>query len=54
MLFTLFSQKGRVKEREEEKYQYVVASHAPPTGDLVLVPRSSGMCPKPRIEQVTL
>ena len=29
-------------ERQEEKHQYVVASHAPPTGDLACNP---GMCP---------
>ena len=33
---------GREREREEEKHQYVVASHTPPTGDLAHNP---GMCP---------
>ena len=35
-------EKGREGEREGEKHQCLVASHAPPTGDLVHNP---GMCP---------
>ena len=38
----IFRQKGRGKEREGEKHQCVVASRAPPTGDLACNP---GMCP---------
>ena len=30
----LFLERGREGEREGEKHQCVVASHAPPTGDL--------------------
>ena len=37
--------------REGEKHQIVVASHAPPIGDLACDP---GMCPRLRIEPVTL
>ena len=33
---------GRKGDREGEKHQCVVASHAPPTGDLAFNP---GMCP---------
>ena len=41
--FYLFNfREGREGEREVEKYQYVVASHMPPTGDLAHNP---GMCP---------
>ena len=39
---SIFKERGREGEREGEKHQYVVASHAPPTGDLALNP---GMCP---------
>ena len=35
-------------EREEEKHQCVVASHAPPTGDLAYNP---GMCPDWELNQ---
>ena len=35
-------------EREEEKHQCVVASHAPPTGDLACNP---GMCPDWELNQ---
>ena len=35
-------------EREEEKYQWVVASWAPPTGDL---PCNLGMCPDWELNQ---
>ena len=38
----LLLERGREGEREGEKHQCVVASHAPPTGDLALNP---GMCP---------
>ena len=37
----IFRQRGREGEREGEKYQCVVASHTPPTGDLACNP---GMC----------
>ena len=42
MLFILFLEKGRKREREGEKHQCVVASHTAPTGDLA---HSPGMCP---------
>ena len=38
----LFLEIGREGEREGKKHQCVVASHAPPTGDL---PCNPGMCP---------
>ena len=38
----VFRQRGKEGEREGEKHQCVVASQAPPTGDLVHNP---GMCP---------
>ena len=38
----IFRERGREAEREEEKHQCVVASCAPPTGD---VPCNPGMCP---------
>ena len=38
----IFRQRGREGEREGEKHQCVVASCAPPTGDLACNP---GMCP---------
>ena len=40
----LFLEKAKGKEKEERRknYQCVVASHAPPTGDLA---RHLGMCP---------
>ena len=37
----LLLERGKEGEREEEKHQCVVASHAPPTGDLACNP---GMC----------
>ena len=37
-----FRQRGREGQKEGEKYQCVVASHAPPTGDLA---HNQGMCP---------
>ena len=40
--FYLFLERGEEKEKEGEKHQYVVASHAPPTGNLACNP---GMCP---------
>ena len=43
VLFTfIFRERGREGEREEEINQCVVASHAPPAGDLAHNP---GMCP---------
>ena len=38
----LFLERGEGKEREGEKHQCVVASHAPRAGDLAYNP---GMCP---------
>ena len=38
----LFKERGREGEREGEKHQCVVASHAPPTRDMACDP---GMCP---------
>ena len=38
----MFREKGREGEREGEKHQCVVTSHAPPTGDLACNP---GLCP---------
>ena len=38
----IFRQRGRERGREGKKHQCVVASHAPPTGDLG---RNSGTCP---------
>ena len=38
----IFRQRGREGEKLGEKQQYVVGSHAPPTGDLAYNP---GMCP---------
>ena len=38
----IFRERGREGEREREKHQCVVASRAPPTGDLACNP---GMCP---------
>ena len=38
----MFRERGREGEREVEKHQYMVASHAPQTGDLAHNP---GMCP---------
>ena len=38
----IFREKGMEEERDGEKPQCVVASHAPPTGDLAHNP---GMCP---------
>ena len=40
-VFFFFSRE-REREREGEKHQCVVASHAPPTGDLACNP---GICP---------
>ena len=37
----IFREREREGEREGEKHQCVVASHAPPTGDLA---RNPGMC----------
>ena len=41
-IYIYILQKGREREREGEKHQCVVASHAPPTGKLACNP---GMCP---------
>ena len=38
----IFRDRGREGEREGEKQQRVVASRAPPTGDLA---RTPGLCP---------
>ena len=38
MYLFIFRERGREGERAGEKYQYVVASHALPTGDLALNP----------------
>ena len=40
--YSFYLGRGREREREGEKHQGVVASHTPPTGDLVPNP---GMCP---------
>ena len=40
MILFIFKDRGRKGEREGEKHQCVVASHALPTGDL-----APGMCP---------
>ena len=42
VLFFFKRERGREGEGEGEKHQCVVASHAPPTGDLAHNP---GMCP---------
>ena len=42
LYFFIFREQEREGEREREKHQCVVASHAPPTGDLACNP---GMCP---------
>ena len=47
----LFLERGREREREGEKHQCVVASHAPATGDLACNP---GICPRLGIELETL
>ena len=41
-LLFIFRERGREGGREGEKYQRVVATHAPPTGDLAC---NTGMCP---------
>ena len=38
----IFGKRGKEGEKEREKHQCVVASSAPPTGDLACIP---GMCP---------
>ena len=38
----IFRETGRERKTEGEKHQCVVASHAPPTGDMAYNP---GMCP---------
>ena len=45
----IFRQRGREGEKEGEKYQCVVASHAPPTRDLAHNP---GMCPDLELNQL--
>ena len=47
----LFLKSKREGERKGEKHQCVVASHVPPTGDLVC---NLGMCPRLGIKPVTL
>ena len=47
----IFRDRGREEEREGEKHQCVVASCAPPTGDLAHNP---GMCRRLGMEWVTL
>ena len=42
MILFIFRERRREGKKEEEKHQCVVASHTPPTGDLVL---NSGSCP---------
>ena len=42
ILFIYFRERAREEEREGEKHPCVVASHAPPTGDLACNP---GTCP---------
>ena len=44
----IFRQRGREGEREGEKHYCVVASCAPPTGDLA---RNPGMCPDWELNQ---
>ena len=44
----IFREWGMEGEREGEKHQCVVASHAPPTGDLT---RNPGMCPDQELNQ---
>ena len=44
----IFRKKERVGEKEGDKYQYVVASQAPPTRDLSCNP---GMCPDWELNQ---
>ena len=41
-IFLIFKERGREGERKGEKHEHVVASHAPPTGDLACSP---GICP---------
>ena len=47
----LFLERGEGREKEGEKHQCVVASHAPPTRDLA---RNPGMCQRLGIELATL
>ena len=42
ILFVFFRESGKEAEREGEKHQCVVASHALPAGDLAGTP---GICP---------
>ena len=44
----LFLDRGEKGEREEEKHQYVVACHVPPTGDVACNP---GLCPDWELNQ---
>ena len=48
ILFIYFLERGEGKEKEEEKHQCVVASHAPPTRNLACNP---GMCPDWELNQ---
>ena len=38
----ILRERGREGEKEGEKHQYMIASHAPPTGELA---RNPGVCP---------
>ena len=51
ILFIYLLERGRAGETEGEKHQRMVASYAPPTGDLACNP---GMCPRQGIEPETL
>ena len=42
ILFIYFLDRGEGREKEGEKHQCVVASRAPPTGDLA---HNQGLCP---------
>ena len=46
--FCLFLDRGGGREKEGERHQCVVASHAPPTGDLACNP---GLCPDWELNQ---
>ena len=50
-IYLLFRERGREGEGEGKKYQCVVASHVPLTGDLAYNP---GMYPRLGIEHATL
>ena len=50
-ILSSFLERGGGKEKEREKHQGVVASPAPPTGDLA---HNTGMCPRLGTEPATL